>query len=1023
MKPSIQAGAGTGKTTKVVALLLDRLLRTDTEPSRLLGLTFTVRAANEMRDRLGTWLARLMTDQPVDELGGGIERFDDVCAARRRGDRALAELDRIEIGTIHSFAAHLLRQYPVEAGVSPDFMEDDGTAEASLFRELWPQWLDGRLQEAGQTDVLVRFLERCEMGELRAFAGALCKEGVPLEHRPQSRNVGAWNARLQQAAARAQQILDAHGEGKRVTERRALEALRYVVHVLTVSAVTPALRRQARVLDAQWPLGRDWKVSEAAFRELRRLARAVLDCDEEEMARLLCWLRPFAEAFRRAYTRRGYVSFAGLLVRAARLLREHVDIRQRLKHRFRLVLVDEFQDTDPLQGEILLYLTERLDRCAPDWGGVQVEPGKLVIVGDEKQSIYLFRGADLEAYQEITRRLTGGETDAVERLSVNYRSRRELVRFVNAVGRRTMRAPMYVPIEPSPACGAGGRIEIMLFPGMDADSARRAEAQAIGDWVVERVERGCTRPGDVAVLLRSLTQAHHYTEAFRRRGIEFVIEGEKQFYATQEVVDVLNLLGAIADPVDELAVVGLLRSPLGAVRDGELLALRTAHALCPLDHGRVPDRLSHVRDLYLAIAELHGRSRRIPARDLIAEVFERFPVLELAQKSQREEQAVANLRKLAEAIGVAREQTLAAALLECRRRFREGDDEGEAVLGDAELDAVRIMSIHKAKGLEFPVVVLPDLHRARTRSERQPVLQEWLTDRLGLRCGGLCNRDWVSANERYRVIEEEETRRLLYVALTRARDCLLLTGGNPGRGPLGVIISALAEEGLTVDPGQDRLLRGEGYEVLVRGRHDGGPVRRMPARHPARDERDYRREHERWSERRRQRDQIVKASPLRHPSAVSSAEGEGSVVCGVRLPRGDETVEAASVGSRCHDVLARMDLAHPELVTTDADVRDILEMFFATEAFREIQQADRIEREVPFVIELGDGIWSGQVDVLYCRDGRWIVADYKSDRQEVPGRYRAQAHLYARAVQRALGLAARPEFRLIYLRTGRVVRM
>ena len=121
---SIEAGAGTGKTTRVVRLLLQSLLATGTEPSRLLALTFTVRAANEMRDRLGTWLVRLVAGEPVDELHGGLELFGDPATARGRGVRALAELDRIEIGTIHSFAAHLLRQYPLEGGVSPAFEED-----------------------------------------------------------------------------------------------------------------------------------------------------------------------------------------------------------------------------------------------------------------------------------------------------------------------------------------------------------------------------------------------------------------------------------------------------------------------------------------------------------------------------------------------------------------------------------------------------------------------------------------------------------------------------------------------------------------------------------------------------------------------------------------------------------------------------------------------------------------------------------------------------------------------------------
>ena len=207
-----------------------------------------------------------------------------------------------------------------------------------------------------------------------------------------------------------------------------------------------------------------------------------------------------------------------------------------------MIVVDEFQDTDPLQGEILLYLAERSDACETDWRRIEVEPEKLVIVGDPKQSIYLFRGADLEAYGEIVRRLPGEK----EHLTVNYRARRELVAFVNAVGRRTMEQPAYVPLEA--ARGDGGSIELLLFSDLGAGEARESEAEAIAEWVAAGIAAGRFAAGDVALLLRALGEAHYYTDAFRRRRIDFAIEGEKHFYVAQEVLDLLNLLAAIADP-------------------------------------------------------------------------------------------------------------------------------------------------------------------------------------------------------------------------------------------------------------------------------------------------------------------------------------------------------------------------------------------------------------------------------------------------------------------------------------------
>src|SRR5439155_341668 len=298
------------------------------------------------------------------------------------------------------------------------------------------------------------------------------------------------------------------------------------------------------------------------------------------------------------------------------------------------------------------------------------------------QSIYLFRGADLEVYQEIVGRLPG----EVERLTVNYRARPELVAFVNVVGRRTIQAPAYVPLDPSPERGPGGTVEMMLFRGLGAGEARESEAEAIAEWVAAGVAAGRFATGDVALLLRALGEAHHYTDAFRRRGIDFAIEGEKHFYAAQEVLDLLNLLGAIADPTNELAVVGVLRSPLGAVRDRDLLHLRDADALCPLDADRVPHGLPDVRRLYQTIAQLHARAWRVPVGDLLAEVLERFPLAEIARATFRGEQAVANIDKLVEAL-TAEGTTLAAALAEYRRRFGEREEEGEAPLADEQLDA------------------------------------------------------------------------------------------------------------------------------------------------------------------------------------------------------------------------------------------------------------------------------------------------------------------------------------------------
>jgi len=1023
MKPSIAAGAGTGKTTRVVRLLLERVLGTDTEPSRLLALTFTVRAANEMRDRLGTWLTRLVDGHRIAELGGGLAVFGDAERALARGRRALADLDRMEIGTIHSFAAHLLRQYPVEAGVSPGFEEDEGGGKAGVFRELWPRWIERRLSAREGPGRIERYLDRIDPGEIRTFAEALCTEGVPVHGRAPVEDPD-WGLRQRNAAVECRDLLARIPRGTSKAHQRITDALGYIRDLLAADAVTPALRRRQRLLGIAWPSGAAWRGDAETHARLTTFAREVLDRDDWAVAEVVEWLRPFVDEFRREYGRRGLVSFEGLMVRAARLLRHHGDIRRHLKERFRLILVDEFQDTDSLQGEILLYLAERMDRCAGDWRDVEVEPGKLVIVGDEKQSIYLFRGADLEAYQEIARRLTGNRQDAVERLGVNYRSRPELVRFVNAIGRRAMRRPEYVAIEPSAGATSGGRIEMILFPELAAMDVRAAEGQAIAQWIAAEIEGGRARAGQVAVLLRTLAHARYYTDALRGRGIDFVIEGEKGFYAAPEVVDVTNLLRVIAAPADELALVGLLRSPFGAVSDRDLVMLQETGALDVLEPWRVPSGLPAVRGLYEMLLRLHAMSRRVPARELVDATLDALPVLEISRATPRGEQAVANVRKLLEELLTAHGRTLGVALSEWRRRAREGDEEGEAALADDELDAVRLLSIHKAKGLEFPVVVLPDLQREPPRPGVRPVLHDWSRGSVGFRCGGVCDLQWIEAARRYRATEEDEAHRVLYVALTRARDTLLLTGGGRQHGLLGTILSALDAEGLALGPASEQTLRGDGFEIRVRlcDGQAGEAAVRIPSSAVGGGI-DLVAERERWAARERACRRAERSATVSSPSRVHGLALADDDEHDVSWLEADDldTGAGRSIGKRCHDVLATMDLAHPEQATMEESVGRILSPFFRSDAFREIQQAERIERELPFVITLDGAVWSGRIDVVYRDAGRWVVGDYKSDRSENAARYATQARVYAEAARRALALVEPPEFRLIYLRSGRAV--
>ncbi|MGH7887922.1 MAG: UvrD-helicase domain-containing protein, partial [Candidatus Binatia bacterium] len=474
----------------------------------------------------------------------------------------------------------------------------------------------------------------------------------------------------------------------------------------------------------------------AEAQELVRAAKGLSQVDAQLTQLLWQRLSPFAENFREHFVRQGFCSFDGLLIRARDLLRDHARVRQELKQRYRTILIDEFQDTDPVQYEILLYLAELAGEAAKDWRQVKLTPGKIFVVGDPKQSIYAFRRADIEAYLEVVEKIIKAQDGVECRLTTNFRSDGAILDVVNGTFESLIRAqegvqPPYIAIHPAPGRKSAAASHLakvavrkIVAPEdeLNAEKARRLEGESLARWLKEEIldreviqnsqgEAVPVQPKDVAILFRKLTDIHDYLEPLRRQNIRYVVEGERHFYAAKEIIDAVNLLRAIENPHDRLALVGVLRSPLGGISDREIYQL---HSEKLLDY-RGAERLRGkafapaLAELYLKLAALHDEIRLMPVGAAVTHVFASLPVKLLAACSFNGEQAVANLEKLgqqAELLGREGLTTLKAAIHQLQRRILDVKEEGESVLAEENLDAVRIMSIHKSKGLEFPVVIL-----------------------------------------------------------------------------------------------------------------------------------------------------------------------------------------------------------------------------------------------------------------------------------------------------------------------------
>ncbi|HXC68105.1 MAG TPA: UvrD-helicase domain-containing protein, partial [Nitrospiraceae bacterium] len=416
----VVAGAGTGKTTILVNRILNLLLR---EPNPLavteiVALTFTNKAATEMKQRLRAQLLSL-TEQTNDLIVTFRTRFH--LSAEQVGARArtaLEQMEKAQIGTLHSFAAHLLRLHPLESEIDPLFQEDDGSRFKELFHSSWDRWLDDELGSAGlQHDRWRHVLAGATLDDLQQFTAALAGDFVDVEELERQCRLITLEGALRDwgtdTHGRATTLLAAQDRPKRRKAEQMLAAALQSLALLLEHG-QPGLAHLSQ--DERTVLGKDlgkapagW--DEAAFQEATSiigLAQQLLMVDQSYFQEVVTLVRPFLQHVRRRFLASGWIAFDGLLARAKTLLRDHPTVRARIKQTYRAILVDEFQDTDPVQYEIILYLCERADSYRTAWHDVDLEPGKLFIVGDPKQSIYAFRRADIEAFERVVEKIRAG---------------------------------------------------------------------------------------------------------------------------------------------------------------------------------------------------------------------------------------------------------------------------------------------------------------------------------------------------------------------------------------------------------------------------------------------------------------------------------------------------------------------------------------------------------------------------------------------------------------------------------------
>jgi len=1066
----VTAGAGTGKTRTLVARTLS-LLAEGVPLRSIVAITFTNKAAQEMRHRIR------------DEMRDYLQRPDLSREEWRRWDNAYNDLDAARIGTIHSLCTEILRAHPAEAAIDPRFETlDEGQAGILLA-----QAIEEAMAWAADDELAVTLYALLGEWSLRSTLEDLLKdrltaraafEGMAADPWPTWENqlvppyknfvadrrvVDAFAEltalRTDGTLARAEAQGDALAEplSQLLDQWDAIQAAREKDDWAAVSVIVGELRGNMKLVGTKGA----WSPADpkAILKELRDLYEELLPPwarGKINLALDRLWAeatpamgRLFDQAIAAYDRRKGErqaLDFDDLEDKALRLLRDDPAARRRWQQEVSAILVDEYQDTNNRQRDLVNLING--------------DQGNLFIVGDAKQSIYRFRGAEVAVFREERGRIeaAGGQGYT---LAKSYRAHRELIAGLNDLLRPVLGdeedpdRPWREPFAPlnhhrqEPALGQEAPfVELHLTVGSKGDGALHRAALALANKLAELVEapKSALEYGHIAILCRASTSFSAYEDAFDQLGLPYLTVAGRGFYDRPEIRDLLNALRALDDPSDDLALVGLLRSPALGFSDADLYDLGRRWS----EAGRSASLWGFLQldsdgpwigavDL---IKHLHNQSGRIPAATLLKAFLDEthYRAALLAAGYSRPARNVSKLLNDAHTSGlVSVREFLDYVNGLVSGAAREG--EARATAGDV----IRIMTVHAAKGLEFPVVVIGDVNY--DRGSRYGLLLDSrlgahppLTDEEGRRAG-------IYSLLRQREADQEsaESDRLLYVAATRAQEKLILNGclrlvggGKPGylKGWLKDLAGPLGLDNLSLAGYDENGDRAHHFELGERAPPIGCTVYEphFPVSSITAPTAEAGEEFEEWSP---HFIEPVEAGRQTMDEATRQRQMEPSqrvwrVIPDARRP----TAPAWIVGKLVHEAIRAWSFPGPQFdrwvpararelgLLDNARLGDaigraetLLRRLKAHPLFTELEAAERRLHEVPYSLANEDGrLEQGVIDLLYLKDGLWTVIDFKTDRVKDAAefanstdhrKYRRQLVRYGSAVSQLTGRSPR----------------
>jgi ATP-dependent helicase/nuclease subunit A len=1061
----VEAGAGSGKTTALLERLVALIRTGRATVEQVAAVTFTRKAAAELREGFQTRLEQRLL--AARQVAGAAEEIARLTAA-------LHDIEHGFIGTIHAFCARLLRERPLEAGLDPAFREIFGPEEERLKLQAWERHLE-RLTTAGDAELaLLRevnldaamlqgaYIDIVEqpdvtfpadvheppaIGTLREELATLVDEAQALM--PEREPEGGWGP-LQNKLRRLLQTRWHDGWRDDAVFLDALETIvghrlkptykRWGIHGDAIRPIEARLTRFAEPGGAADHALRRWH----AYRY-----KIVLD-----------FVRRAAGAYEEERRLRGLVTFNDLLMETAHLLRTSASARRDFAARYRYLLVDEFQDTDPIQAEIVFLLTAD-DPEVTDWHEAVPRDGALFVVGDPKQSIYRFRRADIGIYNQV--KALFEERGQVLLLTTNFRSQPPIEAFVNGVfgellpAEATEYQAAYAPLnvhKDDDDVPRGVYWYEVASPSYAAAAVAAADARLVASWIKRRIDAGERSAGDFMILTRRKDALSHYGAELEKRGVPFQITGAGVDIGEQ-LQELVIVLRALDDPYDPVPTVAALVGLFFGIDHEQLVAHRLAHEdadgpshrafqltapdyagidLRASDHANVdlpaPDRAdvdlpdhavveTDASPVTQALATLRRwwlLSLRLPADVVVGNIIDElglFPLLAAGEAGGSNAGALAYVMNAVRAAGVNGDTSLRAALEALEEALRA--DDVEAPLQPGRDDVVRVMNLHKAKGLEAPVVILAHpagqpgfgVRSVVQRPEKGPPRGAFVIER---RAGFSTTRiaaplEWDALAAHEQPFEAAEDTRLLYVAATRAREELLFAFYDAKRDrspwePFYAWRDELCEQlDLIPEPPEERA------PLQLAAGAMGARIAALEQERAGRTSPSY---------------EITSVSKLvKHDTSIFAVDTGG-------LGRAwgnavHQALEAAQRGAGEHiRAMCRAALLDNDLPVRDDGEPDDLEDLIAliegvrpSDTWQRAQAAEARLVEAPFAVsidERGSVLVEGVIDLAFREPDGWVIVDYKTDMvaegdnlEARRKQYRDQVDAYAAYFERITG--------------------